>query len=219
MCGDCVSVWLRIGRSLFLQKAPFSEIFFLLWQKCLFYHTMKTQTAVTFWQDVDTSHCSHMPQHILNGKFHDWWDEEVKPVIYITCNEIKYYFNLCGATNVAHIKPHLGFQKIWGFLQILKQVITFFSFIYSGTSIYRSRNDRFPASTVRHFWSRMKFHINNVIYSRIHRSPNYRFTALIVCKSRSRRSISRMDRLKKKIEAKYLLSVLPSLWTINLATQ
>ena len=69
---------------------------------------------------------------------------------------------------------------------------------YSGTSIYRSRNDRFPACTVRHFWSRIKFHINNVIYSRIHRSPNYRFTALIVCKSRSRRSISRMDRLKKK---------------------
>ena len=69
---------------------------------------------------------------------------------------------------------------------------------YSGTSIYRSRNDRFPACTVRHFWSQMKFHINNVIYSRIHCSPNYRFTALIVCKSRSRRSISRMDRLKKK---------------------
>ena len=64
----------------------------------------------------------------------------------------------------------------------------------------------------------MKFHINNVIYSRIHRSPNYRFTALIVCKSRSRR-ISRMDRLKKKTEAKYLLFALPSLWTINLATQ
>ena len=40
----------------------------------------------------------------------------------------------------------------------------------------------------------MKFHINNVIYSRIYRSPNYRFTALIVCKSRSQRSISRMDK-------------------------
>ena len=91
--------------------------------------------------------------------------------------------------------------------------------VYSGTSIYRSRNDRFPARTVRNFWSRMKFHINNVIYSRIHRSPNYRFPALIVCKSRSRRSISRMDRLKKKIEAKYLLFALPSIWTINLATQ
>ena len=93
------------------------------------------------------------------------------------------------------------------------------SFKYSGTSIYRSRNDRFPACTVRHFWSRMKFRINNVIYSRIHRSPNYRFTALIVCKSWSLRSISRMDRLKKKIEAKYLSFALPSLWTINLATQ
>ena len=90
---------------------------------------------------------------------------------------------------------------------------------YSGTSIYRSRNDRFSACTVRNFWSRIKFHINNVIYSRIHRSPNYCFPALIVCKSRSRRSISRMDRLKKKIEAKYLLFALPSLWTINLATQ
>jgi hypothetical protein len=73
------------------------------------------------------------------------------------------------------------------------------SFIYSGTSIYRSHNDRFPACTVRHFWSQMKFHINKVIYSRIHRSPNYRFTALIVCKSRSQRSISYMDRSKKKI--------------------
>ena len=71
---------------------------------------------------------------------------------------------------------------------------------YSGTSIYRSRNDRFPACTVRHFLSRMKFHINNVIYSHIHRSPNYHFTALIVCKSQSRRSISRMDRLKKKLK-------------------
>ena len=81
---------------------------------------------------------------------------------------------------------------------------------YSGTSIYRSRNNRFPACTVRHFWSRMKFHINNVIYSRIHRSPTYRFTALIVCKSRSRHSISRMDRLKKKLKrSNYYLRYLP----------
>ena len=72
--------------------------------------------------------------------------------------------------------------------------------LYSGTSIYRSRNDCFPACTVRNFWSRIKFHINNVICSRIHRSPNYRFPALIVCKSRSQRSISRMDRLKKKLK-------------------
>jgi hypothetical protein len=79
--------------------------------------------------------------------------------------------------------------------------------IYSGTSFYHSRFDRFPAYTIRHFWSRIKFHINNVIYSRIHRSPNYRFTAFIVCKSRSGHSISRMDRLKKKIEPKYLFAL------------
>ena len=72
--------------------------------------------------------------------------------------------------------------------------------LYSGTSIYRSRIDRFPASTIRHFWSRIKFHINNVIYSRIHRSPNYHFPAFIVCKSTSRHRISRMDRLKKKLK-------------------
>ena len=69
--------------------------------------------------------------------------------------------------------------------------------VYSRTSIYRSRVDRFPASTIRHFWSRIKFHINNVIYSRIHRSPNYRFPAFIECKSTSRHRISCMDRLKK----------------------
>jgi hypothetical protein len=81
---------------------------------------------------------------------------------------------------------------------------------YSGTLIYRSRNDHFPACTVRHFWPRMKFHINNVIYSRIHRSLNYRFTALIVCKSRSWPSISRMDRLEKKLKRSiyYLLYLL-----------
>ena len=80
---------------------------------------------------------------------------------------------------------------------------------YSGTSIYRSRNDHFPTCTVHHFWSRMKFHINNVIYSRIHRSPNYCFTALIVCKSRSWRSISCKDRLKKKLKrCNYYLSYL-----------
>ena len=38
--------------------------------------------------------------------------------------------NCCRAINGAHIKPYLGCQKIWGFLQILKKVITFFSFIY-----------------------------------------------------------------------------------------
>jgi hypothetical protein len=89
----------------------------------------------------------------------------------------------------------------------------------SGTSIYRSRNHRFPACTGRHFWSRMKFHINNVIYSRIHHSqtivlmhwsfvnhdPDAAFPTWIVW--------------KKKTEAKYLLFVLPSIWTINMVTQ
>jgi hypothetical protein len=46
----------------------------------------------------------------------------------------------------------------------------------------------------------MKFHINNVIYSHMHCSPNYSSTTLIVCKSRSRRSISCMDHLKKKLK-------------------
>ena len=90
---------------------------------------------------------------------------------------------------------------------------------YSGIAIYRFDIDRFSARTFRNFWFRIKFHINNVIYFRIHRSPNYRFSALIICKSRSRRGIFRMERLKKKIEAKYLLMALPSLWTIHLATQ
>jgi hypothetical protein len=91
--------------------------------------------------------------------------------------------------------------------------------MYSGIAIYRFDIDRFSACTVRNFWSRIKLHINNVIYFRIHRSPNYRFSALIIYKSRSRRSIFRMDRLKKKIEAKYVLMALTSLWTIHLATQ
>ena len=71
---------------------------------------------------------------------------------------------------------------------------------YSGIAIYRFDIDRFSACTVRNFWSRIKFHINNGIYFRIHRSPNYRFSALIICKSRSRRGIFRMDRLKKKLK-------------------
>ena len=90
---------------------------------------------------------------------------------------------------------------------------------HSGIAIYRFDIDRFSACTVRNFWSRIKFHINNVIYFHIHCSQNYRFSALIICKSRSRRGIFRMDRLKKKIEAKCLLMALPSLWTIHLATQ
>ena len=87
---------------------------------------------------------------------------------------------------------------------------------YSRTLIYHSRIDRFPASTIRHFWSRIKFHINNVIYSRIHRSPNYCFPAFIVCKSTSRHRISRMDHLKKNWSEVFALH---SLWTTNLATQ
>ena len=80
----------------------------------------------------------------------------------------------------------------------LQCVLRLATCIYSGIAIYRFDIDRFSAYTVRNFWSRIKFHINNVIYFRIHRSPNYRFSALIICKSRSRRGILRMDRLKKK---------------------
>ena len=89
----------------------------------------------------------------------------------------------CYSSNMPHTKKAHKYIYIYIYI-----------YIHSGTSIYRSSNDRFPACTVRHFWSGMKFHINNVIYSRIHCSPNYRFTAVIVCKSRFRRSISRMNR-------------------------
>jgi hypothetical protein len=78
---------------------------------------------------------------------------------------------------------------------------------YSRTSIYRSRNLRLPAPTTRHLWSRIKFHINNVIYYRIYHSPNYRFTTFIACKSRPRHRISRMARLRKKIEVSYLCGI------------
>jgi hypothetical protein len=97
--------------------------------------------------------------------------------------------------HVPHSSWHTNTGKSYIYIYIHTHTHTH---THSGTSIYRSHNDRFPACTVRHFWSQMKFHINNIIYSRIHHSPNYRFTALIVCNSRSRRSISRMDRLKKK---------------------
>jgi len=50
------------------------------------------------------------------------------------------------------------------------------------------------------FLSWMKFHINNVIYSRIHRSPNYHFTALIVCKSPPQHF--QQGSFEKKIKAK-----------------
>jgi hypothetical protein len=86
--------------------------------------------------------------------------------------------------------------------------------IYSGISIYRSRNVRFLVFIVRHLWSRIKFHVNNVTYFCIHRSPTYRFSAFITCKSRSRHSISHMDFLagfiweKKLKRAIYVGSVL-----------
>jgi hypothetical protein len=67
---------------------------------------------------------------------------------------------------------------------------------------------------VRHLWSRIKFHINNVIYFRINRSPNCRFSAYITCKSRSQHSIFHMDFLawfvwgKKFKQAVYVGSLL-----------
>ena len=76
---------------------------------------------------------------------------------------------------------------------------------YSRTSIYRSRIYRFPAFTIRHFRSRKKSHINNVIYSRINSSANYRFPAFVDCKSRSRHSFSRVNRLKKKFHGSIYL--------------
>jgi hypothetical protein len=85
---------------------------------------------------------------------------------------------------------------------------------YSGISIYRSRNVRFLVFIVRHLWSQIKFHINNVIYFCIHRSPNLSFIRLYRCKSRSRHSICHMDFLawfvwEKKLKwAIYVGSVL-----------
>jgi hypothetical protein len=85
---------------------------------------------------------------------------------------------------------------------------------YGGISIYRPRNICFLVFTVRHLWSRIKFHINNIIYFHIHRSPNCRFSAFIACKSRSWHSICHMDFLtwfiweKKLKRAIYVGSVL-----------
>jgi hypothetical protein len=85
---------------------------------------------------------------------------------------------------------------------------------YSGISIYQPCNVRYPVFIVRHIWSRIKFHINNVIYFRINRSPDRRFSAFIACKSRSRHSISHMDFLAwfvwetKLKRAVYVVSVL-----------
>jgi hypothetical protein len=51
---------------------------------------------------------------------------------------------------------------------------------YSGISIYRSHIIRFQVFIVDHLCSRIKFHINNVIYFCIHCSPTYRFPAFFV---------------------------------------
>ena len=95
------------------------------------------------------------------------------------------------------LKP-ISLLKVPGFNHIFIVSFTFaYLLIYLITVEPRSI---VLACTVCHFWSRMKSHINNVIFSHIHRSPNYHFTTLIICKSRSRRSISRMDCLKKKLK-------------------
>jgi hypothetical protein len=47
--------------------------------------------------------------------------------------------------------------------------------IHSGISIYRSHNVRFLVFIIHHLCSRIKFHINNVIYFCIHRSPDLSF--------------------------------------------
>jgi hypothetical protein len=76
--------------------------------------------------------------------------------------------------------------------------------IYSVLSIYRPRILRFSVFTVRHLRSRIKSHINNVIFSCIHRFPELPFSRIHRCKKRSRHSISRInfsasiDRLRKK---------------------
>ena len=136
-------------------------------------------------------------------------------------NSYARHINCVQSTNLNTTKNKDFLSKFLTFLKLFHLIIDNFTilFIYSGIAIYRFDIDRFSACTFRNFWSPIKFHINNVIYFRIHRSPNYRFSALIICKSRSRRGIFCMDRLKKKIEAKYLLMALPSLWTIHLATQ
>jgi hypothetical protein len=49
--------------------------------------------------------------------------------------------------------------------------------MYSVLSIHRLRYVRFSVFTVRHLSSRIQFHINNVIYFRIHRFPELPFSA------------------------------------------
>jgi hypothetical protein len=65
--------------------------------------------------------------------------------------------------------------------------------IYSVLSIYRPRILRFLVFTVRYLRSRIKSHINNVIFSRNHRFPEQPFSRIHSCKKRSRHSISRIN--------------------------
>jgi hypothetical protein len=51
--------------------------------------------------------------------------------------------------------------------------------MYSVLSIYGPRNVRFSVFTIRHLSSRIKFHLYNVIYFRIHRFSNSCFPAFI----------------------------------------
>jgi hypothetical protein len=60
--------------------------------------------------------------------------------------------------------------------------------LYSELSIFH-----FQVFFVHHLCSRIKFHINNVIYFCIFRFPYFSFFRLFRCKSRSRHSISHMD--------------------------
>jgi hypothetical protein len=53
---------------------------------------------------------------------------------------------------------------------------------YSVLSIYRPHILRFSVFTVRHLRSRIKFHISNVIYFRIHRFPELPFSRIYRCK-------------------------------------
>jgi hypothetical protein len=76
---------------------------------------------------------------------------------------------------------------------------------YSGISIYQPRNVRFPVFTMHHHWFRIKSHINNVIYFRIHRSPKLSFFPT----QHFPHGFFRMVRLRKKLKrAIYVGSVL-----------
>jgi hypothetical protein len=79
--------------------------------------------------------------------------------------------------------------------------------LYSVLSIYRPCILRFSVFTVRHLRSRIKSHINNVIFSRIHRFLEQPFSRIHSCKKRSRHSISRINfsaSIEQSIEKKIL---------------